>query len=224
MSRLPQDRREDVLRLPLNVVVANGFVPLVRYYREYAAGVLARHSNNRTRGAAGYGCIGAVSEPILALFPHIAADPALRLALKELWEVQKTKHGSGLEGKKKAFEFCVMRVSNEKSLSLAALSIYTNEWLLSHRHLIPQLFLALMMQMWPAVSSMGARPNKKHCLHESLESKEARIAVIRKLIASTDSFRGDTPNNAYQKRQKGTEKNPQLCVAFTTKEVIFDAA
>ncbi len=128
MSRLPQDRRENVLRLPLNVVVADGFVPLVRYYREYAAGVLAMHSNNRSRGAAGYGCTGTVSEPILALFPRIAADPALRLALKELWEVQKTKHGSGLEGKKKAFEFCVMRVSNNKNPPLLAVLLY--EWLL----------------------------------------------------------------------------------------------
>ncbi len=81
-----------------------------------------------------------------------------------------------------------------------------------------------MMQMWPAVSSMGARRNKKNCLHESLESQEARIAIIRKLVASTDSFRGDTPTNAYQKRQKGTEPKPQICVAFTTKEVTFDAA
>ncbi len=154
MSRLSQDRREEVFRLPLNIVVANGFIPLVRYYREYAADVLARHSNNnKTRGAAGYGCIGAVSEPILALFPRIAADPALRLALKELWEVQKTKHGSGLEGKKKAFEFCVMKVIiniEPITLLLHYMSCYT-----SNKSVVP-----CLMQIWPAVSSMGARRNK----------------------------------------------------------------
>ncbi len=81
----------------------------------------------------------------------------------------------------------------------------------------------ISVQIWPAVSSMEGRRDKKHCLHESLESQQARIAHIRNLVASTDSFRGDTPTNAYQKRQKGDEPKPELCVAFTAKEVTFDA-
>ncbi len=89
--------------------------------------------------------------------------------------------------------------------------------------LLTKVVVSYLMQIWPAVSSMGARRDKKHCLHESLESQQARIAHIWKLVASTDSFRGDTPTNTYQKRQKGNEPKPQLCVAFTAKEVTFDA-
>jgi hypothetical protein len=103
---LPADAQEDALRLPRNIVIAASFVPLVRYYREALAHALAARSS---KGSAGFGCGGAFSCPVLALFPRLAADPAMQYALASLWLQQRNKHGPGVEGRTKAFEHCVLR-------------------------------------------------------------------------------------------------------------------
>jgi hypothetical protein len=109
ISSLSAEKQEDVQRLPRNIVVSYPFIPLIRYYREYASDVFANHTD-RAKGTAGFGCVGAFSEPVLALFPRIVCDSALMLALKGLWDQQRKKHGPGMPGKLKAFEACVLRV------------------------------------------------------------------------------------------------------------------
>jgi hypothetical protein len=103
---LPVDAQEDALRLPRNIVIAASFAPLVRYYREALAHALAARSS---KGSAGFGCGGAFSCPVLALFPRLAADTAMQYALASLWLQQRNKHGPGVEGRTKAFEHCVLR-------------------------------------------------------------------------------------------------------------------
>lgn len=71
-------RQEDIFRLPRNVILSDTFVSLVRHYREYAANCLAKRSA-MGMGNVGFGAGSASSEPVLALFPRLAADPALMM-------------------------------------------------------------------------------------------------------------------------------------------------
>lgn len=70
--------QEDIFRLPRNVILSDTFVSLVRHYREYAANCLAKRSAVGM-GNVGFGAGSASSEPVLALFPRLAADPALMM-------------------------------------------------------------------------------------------------------------------------------------------------
>lgn len=70
--------QEDIFRLPRNVILSDTFVSLVRHYREYAANSLAKRSA-RGMGNVGFGAGSASSEPVLALFPRLAGDPALMM-------------------------------------------------------------------------------------------------------------------------------------------------
>lgn len=58
------------------MILSDTFVSLVRHYREYAANSLAKRSA-RGLGNVGFGAGSASSEPVLALFPRLAGDPAL---------------------------------------------------------------------------------------------------------------------------------------------------
>lgn len=70
--------QDDIFRLPRNVILSDTFVSLVRHYREYAANSLAKR-DARGMGNVGFGAGSASSEPVLALFPRLAADPALMM-------------------------------------------------------------------------------------------------------------------------------------------------
>lgn len=76
-------RQEDIYRLPRNVILSDTFVSLVRHYREYAANCLAKRSA-MGMGNVGFGAGSASSEPVLALFPRLAADPALMMVRNAL--------------------------------------------------------------------------------------------------------------------------------------------
>lgn len=60
------------------MILSDTFVSLVRHYREYAANCLAKRSA-MGMGNVGFGAGSASSEPVLALFPRLAADPALMM-------------------------------------------------------------------------------------------------------------------------------------------------
>lgn len=60
------------------MVLSDTYISLVRNYREFAANSLAKRSA-RGMGNAGFGAALASSEPVLALFPRLAADPALMM-------------------------------------------------------------------------------------------------------------------------------------------------
>lgn len=70
--------QDDIYRLPRNIVLSDTYVSLVRHYREYAANNLAKRCA-RGMGNARFGAVSASSEPALALFPQLAADPALMM-------------------------------------------------------------------------------------------------------------------------------------------------
>ncbi|KAG5176714.1 hypothetical protein JKP88DRAFT_334724 [Tribonema minus] len=106
LRALPPDAQADALRLPRNVIVAASLAPLLRYHREALARALAARAGG---GGAAFGRGGAVSAPALALFPRLAADPALAAALVALWAREEGRHGGGAEGGVKAFEACVLR-------------------------------------------------------------------------------------------------------------------
>lgn len=76
-------KQEDIFRLPRNIVVSDTYVSLVRHYREYAANSLAKRCARGT-GNARYGAVSPSSEPVLALFPRLAADPALMMVRENI--------------------------------------------------------------------------------------------------------------------------------------------
>ncbi|CAM9527786.1 unnamed protein product, partial [Choristocarpus tenellus] len=79
IKTLSKAKQEDIFRLPRNVVLSDSCVSLVRRYREYAANHLARRSNPQATGSAGFGLGSISSEPVLALFPRLAADPPMMM-------------------------------------------------------------------------------------------------------------------------------------------------
>ncbi|CAM9409320.1 unnamed protein product [Chrysoparadoxa australica] len=108
-SAMPTSKLENISRLPRNIVVSDSFISLIRFYREYAADALAKHSLN-AKGGAGFGVSGAFSEPVLALFPKLIADSAMMSALKHSWELELKKRPSTIEGRMAALYGCVLKM------------------------------------------------------------------------------------------------------------------
>ncbi|CAM9771215.1 unnamed protein product, partial [Discosporangium mesarthrocarpum] len=101
IKTLPKGKQEDIFRLPRNIVLSDTFVSLVRSFREYAANSLAKRTSPQGMGSAGFGVSSASSEPILALFPRLAADPPMMMALKSQWEAEARRigvRGGGIRG------------------------------------------------------------------------------------------------------------------------------
>jgi hypothetical protein len=85
IPRLASDVQTDVYLLPPTFVTAASNVSLIRSYREILAMNIHRNPDNDMAVVAP-GRAGAYSDPVLALFPRIMGDPAMRSVLHANWQ------------------------------------------------------------------------------------------------------------------------------------------
>eukprot|EP00903_Cladosiphon_okamuranus_P008645 g8289.t1 len=233
VNTLSKIKQEDIFRLPRNVILSDTFVSLVRHYREYAANCLAKRSAMGL-GNVGFGAGSASSEPVLALFPRLAADPALMMALKNQWEAEVRKsHVDGRLGATISGKLVGLGLGGGAGGLTGATGAAREASLLAA-------FEKAVMRLWPAFCHIDAqrrRASAGEAGAESYEELESRGQCIRQILESTDSFRSDTPTNALQKGEAGgglrggggdalssVSQEGRVMVAFTLKEVAFDAA
>ncbi|CAM9859485.1 unnamed protein product [Ectocarpus sp. 12 AP-2014] len=238
VNALSRAKQEDIFRLPRNVILSDTFVSLVRHYREYAANSLAKRSA-RGMGNVGFGAGSASSEPVLALFPRLAGDPALMMALKNQWETEMRKtHVDGRLGatiSNKLAGLAMVGAGGGLGGGLVGVTGAAREARLLSA------FEKAVMRLWPAFCHIDAqrrRASGGNIGAESYEELESRGQRIRQILDGTESFHSDTPIKAANRGEGGRRGNSggggafssavsqegRVMVAFTLKEVAFDVA
>ncbi|CAN0343330.1 unnamed protein product, partial [Pylaiella littoralis] len=199
VNALAKLKQEDIFRLPRNVILSDTFVSLVRHYREYAANSLAKRSA-RGMGNVGFGAGSASSEPVLALFPRLAADPALMMALKNQWEAEVRKtHIDGRLGATISSKLVGLGLGGGGGGDGSGGGGLVGVTGAAREACLLAAFEKAVMRMWPAfchIDAQRGRVSSGEDGAESYEELESRGQRIRQILDSTDSFNSDTPTKA----------------------------
>uniref|UniRef100_A0A7S3XMQ6 Calmodulin n=1 Tax=Heterosigma akashiwo TaxID=2829 RepID=A0A7S3XMQ6_HETAK len=86
VHKLAAGQKEDIYRMPKNILLPFSSINLVRLYREYAVVKIHDTNLNQSNPIAGLAYGTKFSEPVLALFPKMINDQAMQLALRHHWE------------------------------------------------------------------------------------------------------------------------------------------
>jgi hypothetical protein len=191
--------------LPRNVIVADSVVAIVRAYREYAATQFVAHGD-RKLGSAGFGVSQPYSEPVLALFPRIAADPAMMQALRHQYTVELRRRKQSTA---RAAASAVLGTSEQAKETARQASMLA--------------FRDAVLRVWPALAHADVAGSRSRFRYESFEDREKRTARIRQIVSSTDSFRREESSSS---RSLGANVNGSsggdVYTAFTVRDVVFD--
>lgn len=209
MNRLGLELQDNICMLPPSILTAQSTVSLIRTYREMLAANIHRNPDNDTAVVAP-GRAGAYSDPVLALFPRIMADPAMRSVLHATW--LRTVKGMSSFQRADSTYYC-QAFSNIVLQMWPAFSIYSAR---------PSPFSAA------EVEPLESLRERTKLIQQVTKSNVSVVPFKEQSLASLVKTTSQVFNPQLQHQPPpavvsvfGAEDPSQLYVAFHTKEVTF---